>query len=397
MDRVRTAIDAIHRGDFVIVVDHLDRENEGDLILAAEKATPEKLGFMIRHTSGIICASLSSSRLQELGIEQMVHNNTDRFKTAFTVTVDHKFKTTTGISSSDRAHTLMALVDPQTKPSDFRRPGHIFPLRATQGGVVQRPGHTEASLDLSILAGLKEGGVLAEVMNDDGTVAKGEELSAFAHRFNIPMVSIDELIHYRLATEKWVEIISKARLPTKYGLFQVVAFRSKLDGIEHLALIRGNLSTESSPLLRIHSECLTGDVFSSLRCDCGIQLESAQEMIQREEAGLIIYLRGQEGRGIGIANKIAAYSLQDAGHDTVDANLHLGFPADGRNYHIAAQILNTLGVTSVRLLTNNPQKMESLSRYGIEVLERIPLISPITKENEHYLATKRDKLGHAFV
>ncbi len=397
MDRVRTAIDAIRRGDFVIVVDHLDRENEGDLILAAEKATPEKLGFMIRHTSGIICASLSSSRLQELGIEQMVHNNTDRFKTAFTVSVDHKFKTTTGISSSDRAHTLTALVDPETKPSDFRRPGHIFPLRATQGGVVQRPGHTEAALDLSILAGLKEGGVLAEVMNDDGTVAKGEELTAFAHRFSIPMVSIDELIHYRLSTEKWVEIISKARLPTKSGLFQVVAFRSKLDGIEHLALIRGNLSTETSPLLRIHSECLTGDVFGSLRCDCGIQLESAQEMIQKEEAGLIIYLRGQEGRGIGIANKIAAYSLQDAGHDTVDANLHLGFPADGRNYHIAAQILDALGVTSVRLLTNNPRKEESLNRFGIEVTERIPLISPITKENEQYLATKRDKLGHAFV
>ena len=303
----------------------------------------------------------------------MVHHNTDRYKTAFTISVDHRLKTTTGISSSDRAETLRALVDPEAKAADFRRPGHIFPLRATVGGVLQRPGHTEASLDLSRMAGLKEGGILAEIMNDDGTVAKGDQLLAFSERYKIPLISIDELIQYRLKTENLVELISEARLPTQAGLFQVFAFRSKLDGIEHLALVKDPLPEH--PLVRIHSECLTGDVLGSLRCDCGDQLKRAQKMIQEEGSGLILYLRGQEGRGIGLGNKIAAYHLQDQGKDTVEANLHLGFPADGRSYYIAAQILKHFQISNIRILTNNLQKIEGLVSFGVEISERIPLLS----------------------
>ena len=392
--RIQTAIEAIRNGEFVIVIDDDERENEGDLILAAEKATPEKLAFMIRYTSGIICVPLSKERLEELDIGQMVANNTDPIKTAFGISVDYQFGTTTGISSSDRAKTIQALVEPSAKPSDFQRPGHIFPLRAVDGGVLKRPGHTEAALDLSRLAGLKEGGVLAEVVNDDGSVARDEQLIEFANKFNIPLLSIEELIEYRLATESHITIGSKAKLPTESGLFDVITFQSKLDGCEHLALIKGDVAGKEDLMVRVHSECLTGDVFGSLRCDCGTQLKSSLQAIQEAEAGIVIYLRGQEGRGIGISRKVDAYHLQDSGLDTVEANLHLGLPIDRRNYAMAAQILRALDVRGIRLMTNNPLKVKGIERYALKISERLPLFSPLTSDNQRYLSTKREKLGH---
>jgi 3,4-dihydroxy 2-butanone 4-phosphate synthase/GTP cyclohydrolase II len=394
VERVKKAIEAIQRGDFVIVADDSERENEGDLILAAEKATSEKLAFMVRHTSGIICVPLSKTRLTELQIEQMVYNNTDPKQTAFTVSVDFQHGTTTGVSSKDRAQTIRALVDPNTKPTDFQRPGHIFPLRAVNGGVLERPGHTEAAVDLSRLAGLREGGVLAEIVNDDGSVKKCDELTEFSEQHGIPILYIEDLIRYRQETETWVKPVSKAELPTEAGFFDVIAFQSNLDGHEHLALIKGDIKGKKNLLVRVHSECLTGDVFGSQRCDCGAQLKASLKEIQEADAGIIIYLRGHEGRGIGLGHKVAAYHLQDGGLDTVEANERLGFPIDQRDYGIAAQILRFLEVNTIHLMTNNPLKILGMEKYAIQVSERIPIFSPLTTENRRYLETKKEKLGH---
>jgi len=387
------AIDDIRAGKFVIVVDDEGRENEGDLVIAAEKIAPEAINFMARNARGLICLPITGQRLDELKIPIMVRENTSQFDSAFTVSVEAKYKVTTGISAGDRATTVRVLIDPATKPEDIVYPGHMFPLRAREGGVLVRAGHTEASVDLARLAGLYPAAVICEVMNDDGTMARLPDLEGLAAKYGMKIVSVAQLIAYRRRHDKLVRRVAEARLPTKYGEFTAIAYRSVIDPDEHVALVKGEIDGDEPILVRVHSECLTGDVFGSLRCDCGQQIPMAMEAIANEGRGVFLYMR-QEGRGIGLHNKIKAYALQDQGLDTVEANEELGFPPDLRDYGIGAQILVDLGVRNMRLLTNNPRKVVGLDGYGLQVIETVPIIAPATPENVHYLETKREKLGH---
>jgi 3,4-dihydroxy 2-butanone 4-phosphate synthase / GTP cyclohydrolase II len=391
---VEDAITAVKRGEFVIVVDDADRENEGDLIIAAEAATPERIAFMVRHTSGLICVPMLGERLDELRLPLMVVENTDSHRTAFTVSVDAVHATTTGISAADRAATIRALIDPATRPGALARPGHVFPLRYQDGGVLRRAGHTEAALDLARLAGMYPAGVLCEIVSGDGSMARLPELAAFAEEHDIVMITIADLIAYRRQRERLVRRVAEALIPTDFGPFRAVGYESTLDGTQHLALVRGEVDPVEATLVRVHSECLTGDVFGSRRCDCGMQLRAAMARIADEGRGVILYLRGHEGRGIGLMHKLAAYALQENGRDTVEANLDLGLPADARDYGIGAQILADLGVGSMRLLTNNPAKRAGLEGFGLGIIERIPLHTEPTPENRAYLATKAEKMGH---
>jgi 3,4-dihydroxy 2-butanone 4-phosphate synthase/GTP cyclohydrolase II len=391
---IEDAIAAVTRGELVIVVDDADRENEGDLIMAAEKMTPDAMAFMIRHTSGVICMPVEGTRLDELRIPLMVADNTESQRTAFTVSVDARHGTTTGISALDRSTTVHTLLDEATRPEDLARPGHIFPLRYREGGVLNRAGHTEAAVDLARLAGLEPAGVLAEVVNDDGTMARLDDLERFAAEHQLVMISIADLIRYRRQREKLVRRVSEARIPTVHGDFTAYVFESLLDGVEHIAFVKGEVAGKDDVLVRVHSECLTGDVFGSLRCDCGVQLDLAQEIIAAEGEGVVVYLRGHEGRGMGLGNKLHAYSLQDRGFDTVEANVELGFHADSREYGIGAQILVDLGVSTMRLLTNNPAKRGGLEGYGLSIVDRVPLKVTPNGENLRYLRTKQEKMGH---
>ncbi len=391
---VENAVAAIGRGELVIVVDDANRENEGDLIMAAEKVTTEAMAFMIRHTSGVICMPLEGERLDELQLPMMVAENTTAYRTAFTVSVDAKRDTTTGISAADRAVTVHALVDPATTADDLARPGHIFPLRYREGGVLKRAGHTEATVDLAREAGCSPAGVLAEIVNDDGTMARLPDLERFAAEHGLQLVSIADLIRYRRHREKLVRRVSEARIPTRHGDFTAYVFQSLLDGTEHMAFVRGEVAGKENVLVRVHSECLTGDVFGSLRCDCGLQLDLALEQVAVADEGVVVYLRGHEGRGIGLGHKLRAYTLQDQGRDTVEANVELGFPIDSREYGIGSQILVDLGVTTMRLMTNNPAKYGGIEGYGLEIVERVPLRARPTEENIAYLRAKQEKLGH---
>jgi 3,4-dihydroxy 2-butanone 4-phosphate synthase/GTP cyclohydrolase II len=392
---IEKAIAAVGRGEIVIVVDDEDRENEGDLIMAAEFATPEKIAFFVKHTSGLICAPITEERADELDLPLMVAANTESQRTAFTVTVDYRHGTTTGISAADRAATIRALIDPASRPNDFNRPGHIHVLRSREGGVLKRAGHTEAAVDLARLAGLYPAGVLCELVTADGLgMAQRPELERFADEHGLIIVSIAELIRYRRQSEKLVRRIAEARIPTKYGEFTAYCYESLLNGDQHVAFVKGAVAGEDRVLVRVHSECLTGDVFHSLRCDCGNQLEAAMRRISEEGLGVVLYLRGHEGRGIGIAHKLKAYALQDSGFDTVDANLELGLPIDSREYGIGAQILVDLGVTTMRYMTNNPAKYGGLEGFGLEMVERVPLESLPNPENIEYLRTKKDRMGH---
>jgi 3,4-dihydroxy 2-butanone 4-phosphate synthase / GTP cyclohydrolase II len=391
---IKDAIAAFARGEFVLVVDNKDRENEGDLIIAAQMVTAEQIAFMVRHTSGLICLPMTGERLDELDIPMMVMENTEAHNTAFTISIDYAPDTTTGISAADRARTIRATVNPDSRPSDFSRPGHIFPLRCRDGGVLVRAGHTEASVDLARLSGLYPAGVICEIVNDDGTMARGETLVRFAAEHDIVMISIDDLVAFRWRTEALVTRESSASLPTDHGVFDIVGYRSTIDGGQHVALVRGEVAGKDDVLTRVHSVCLTGDVFGSLRCDCGTQLDESMRLIAEEGKGIIVYNTAHEGRGIGILNKIATYNLQDQGLDTVDANREIGHSDDGRHYGVDAQILNDLKVSSVRLLTNNPDKIEQLSRFGVDVVGREPLWVGETPENQSYLHTKTARMGH---
>ncbi len=390
---IEKAIEVIRDGGIVIVVDDEDRENEGDMILAAERATAEKINFLATHARGLICAPLMPDRAEALKLGPMVPENTCKLGTAFTVSIDLVGGTTTGISAHDRAATIRALVDPSTQPDDFARPGHVFPLVAKPGGVLRRAGHTEASVDLARLAGLAPLGVLCEVLDDDGSMARLSRLEAIAKRHRLEMVTIADLIAYRRRTEKLVERVKSIRFPTEYGEFTLHLYRSLASGHHHIALVKGTVERDSPTLVRVHSQCFTGDVFGSLRCDCGPQLHQAMTRIEEEGAGVLLYMN-QEGRGIGLENKIRAYALQDDGHDTVEANEALGFPADLRDYGVGAQILSDLGVGKIRLLTNNPKKVVGLAAHGLEVVDRVPIEIPANDDNRRYLAAKRDKLGH---
>jgi 3,4-dihydroxy 2-butanone 4-phosphate synthase / GTP cyclohydrolase II len=392
---IEEAVAAIRAGRMVIVIDDQDRENEGDLIVAAEHASPETMAFFVRHTSGLICASITSERADELDLPLMVARNTESQRTAFTVTVDYSKGTTTGISARDRSLTARALVDPATKPDDLTRPGHLHVLRARDGGVLKRAGHTEAAVDLARMAGLKPAGVLCEVVTDDGLgMARLPDLEAFADRHGLLLVTIADLIRHRRQTERLVRRTAEARLPTEYGEFRCIAYQSVMDQETHLAFVMGEPAGEENVLVRVHSECLTGDVFGSRRCDCGAQLHAALRMIAETGLGTVVYLRGHEGRGIGITHKLQAYELQDGGLDTVDANVELGLPVDSREYGIGAQILVDLGITTMRLMTNNPAKRGGLEGFGLQIVERVPIHTPPTEENIRYLRTKRDRLGH---
>jgi 3,4-dihydroxy 2-butanone 4-phosphate synthase / GTP cyclohydrolase II len=388
------AVKAIQAGEFVLVVDDADRENEGDLIMAAEAATPEKIGFLVRHTSGVIVMPMLGERLDELELPLMVQHNTEKHRTAFTVSVDAAHGTTTGISAGDRATTIQTLIDPETKPADLLRPGHIFPLRYREGGVLKRAGHTEAGIDLARLAGCYPAAVLCEVVNPDGSMARLPQLEAFAGGHDLKLISIADLIRYRRQREKLVRRVAEARIPTEWGDFTAFAYESILDGEQHLALVKGEVAGQDDVLVRVHSECLTGDAFGSLRCDCGAQLEGALRRVAEAGQGVVIYLRGHEGRGIGLAHKLRAYSLQERGRDTVDANLELGLPVDDREYGIGSQILVDLGVTTMRLMTNNPAKYGGLEGYGLRIVERVPLETYPNPENLRYLRTKRERMGH---
>ena len=387
------AIAAIREGQIIIVVDDEGRENEGDLTIAADKVTPDAINFMARYGRGLVCLPMTAERLDELDIPMMVSENTSRFETAFTVPIEAKHVTSTGISAADRSATVLAAIDPDTKPSDLSRPGHIFPLRARGGGVLERAGQTEAAVDLARLAGLYPAGVICEIMNDDGTMARVKELSTFAKRHGLLMITIEDLISYRMSNECLVTRVAGARLPTETGPFEVFAYESMINGDTHIALVRGDVGDGKDILVRVHSQCLTGDVFHSVRCDCGHQLELATQRIASEGRGILLYLN-QEGRGIGLTNKIRAYALQDQGLDTVEANEKLGFKPDQRDYGIGAQILRDLGVESMRLLTNNPRKFIGLQGYGLSVVESVPLEAPVSEFSKAYLKTKKEKLGH---
>ncbi|NNN01304.1 MAG: bifunctional 3,4-dihydroxy-2-butanone-4-phosphate synthase/GTP cyclohydrolase II [Acidimicrobiaceae bacterium] len=392
---IEEAIEQLRRGGMVVVVDDEDRENEGDLIMSAEDVTPESMAFFLEHTSGVFCVPLETARADELDLPLMVVANTEAQRTAFTVTVDYRHGTTTGISAHDRATTVRALIDPATRPTDLSRPGHIFPLRYRPGGVLKRAGHTEATVDLCRLAGKYPSGVLCEIVTEDKSdMARLPELERFAARHALPLVSIADLIRYRRHHEKLVRRIAEASLPTEHGQFQAYVFESVLDSEQHMALVYGDIENAGDVLVRVHSECLTGDVFGSMRCDCGPQLETALAKVAAEGAGVVVYLRGHEGRGIGLGHKIRAYALQEDGRDTVDANLELGLPVDSREYGIGAQILVDLGVTSMRLMTNNPSKYGGLEGFGLNIVERVPLESSPTAFNIDYLRTKRERLGH---
>jgi 3,4-dihydroxy 2-butanone 4-phosphate synthase/GTP cyclohydrolase II len=393
-DSVEEAIADIADGKPVVVVDDQDRENEGDLIFAASKATPELLAFTIRYTSGVICVPMLGGDLDRLQIPLMTAQNRERMRTAYTVSVDARDGVTTGISAADRARTIRTLCDSATEPYELVRPGHIFPLRYHEGGVLKRRGHTEAAVDLARLAGLNEAGVLCEVVNDDGTMARLPQLEVFAKEHDLKLISIEQLVEYRRRTEQMVARVAETRLPNRYGLWRAVGYASAIDGGEHVALVYGEIGDGENVLVRAHSECLTGDVLGSERCDCGTQLDAAMAAIAREGRGIVLYLRGHEGRGIGLLSKLQAYALQDNGSDTVDANLELGLPADAREYSNAAQMLTDLGVASVRVLTNNPEKLKGLAGFGLEVLGRVSLPVVVTEHNRRYLTAKRDRLGH---
>jgi 3,4-dihydroxy 2-butanone 4-phosphate synthase/GTP cyclohydrolase II len=391
---IEQVIAAVGRGEMVIMVDDEDRENEGDLIVAAEAASPEQIGFMLRHTSGIICLPVVGERLDELDLPMMVARNTDVRRTAFTVSIDAREGTTTGISASDRWKTIQTVLDPRTKPHDLARPGHMYPLRYEPGGVLKRAGHTEAAVDLARLSGRYPAGVLAEVMNDDGSVARLAELEIFAAEHGLLIGTIADLIAFRRREEKLVERVVEARIPTEHGTFTAVGYRSLVDDRQHIALVMGDLSDGESVLTRVHSECLTGDVFGSLRCDCGDQLDQAMARVAAEGRGVVLYIRGHEGRGIGLLHKLAAYKLQDEGYDTVDANVNLGLPVDARDYGVGAQILYDLGVRSMRIMTNNPTKRAGIEGYGLSILEQVPLSIDANDENREYLQAKATRLGH---
>ncbi len=390
---IEEALADLQAGRMIVVVDDEDRENEGDLIMAASKVTPEAINFMVRHGRGLVCAPLTAERLEQLDLPQMVSHNTDTHQTAFTVSVDAA-SVTTGISAYERAETIRTLIDPAAKPTDLRRPGHIFPLQAREGGVLRRAGHTEAAVDLAKLAGLPPAGVLCEILNEDGTMARVPQLREFCRQHGLKLVTIADLIQHRLKKEKLVWRSASADLPTAYGNFRLIAYENSVDCQTHLALVKGEIKTEEPVLARVHSQCLTGDVLGSLRCDCGNQLRQAMRQIEENGSGVLVYMR-QEGRGIGLLNKLRAYELQDVQNkDTVEANEALGFPADLRDYGVGAQILVDLGVRQLRLLTNNPRKIKGLEGYGLNIVERVPLEIPPSDHNSKYLATKKHKLGH---
>lgn len=394
LDSIESAIEDIRNGKMVIVVDDEDRENEGDFVVAARHATPEVINFMTKYGRGLICVPLTEERCEELGLEMMVNSNTSLHETAFTVSVDLLGNgCTTGISAQDRSKTILALIDPNTKPSDLGRPGHIFPLKAKTGGVLRRTGHTEATIDLARLAGFEPAGVLVEIMNDDGTMARLPQLEALAKQHNLKIISIKDLIEYRLKSDSLIEEVVRVNMPTAYGDFTLVAFQEKHTRNEHLALIKGSWEKDEPVLVRVHSSCFTGDILGSLRCDCGDQLHKAMQMVQDEGRGAILYMN-QEGRGIGLLNKLRAYKLQEEGMDTVEANLHLGFQSDQRDYGVGAQILRHLGITRLKLMSNNPKKRTGLHGYGLEIVETVPIEARPNPYNERYLQTKRDKMGH---
>lgn len=390
---IEEAVADIRQGKPIVVVDDEDRENEGDLIAAAQKATPEMINFIVKHGRGLLCAPITKERAEELELPPMVERNTEKHGTAFTVSVDYKHGTTTGISAFDRAKTIQTLVDPSTRPDDLARPGHIFPLVAKKGGVLRRAGHTEATVDLARLAGLAPAGLLCEIMDADGSMARLPRLQEIAAEFSLKIITIKDLIAYRQRREKLVKRLFSTPLPTRYGEFNLIVYETVIEGNQHLALVKGDVEGRKNVLVRVHSQCLTGDVFGSDRCDCGDQLHQAMQKIEAEGAGVLVYMR-QEGRGIGLLNKLICYRLQDQGLDTVEANVAIGFPPDARDYGIGAQILADLGLTSIRLMTNNPAKRIGLEGYGLEVVERVPLIIQPHEKNRFYLETKRDKLGH---
>ncbi|RYY18597.1 MAG: bifunctional 3,4-dihydroxy-2-butanone-4-phosphate synthase/GTP cyclohydrolase II [Chitinophagaceae bacterium] len=396
LDTIESAIEDIKAGKMVIVVDDEDRENEGDFIIASHCATPEVINFMSKHGRGLICVSLLEERCKELGLELMVNNNTALHETAFTVSVDLLgHGCTTGISAHDRSKTIQALIDPTTDPADLGKPGHIFPLVAKKGGVLRRAGHTEAAVDLARLAGMEPSGVLVEIMNDDGSMARLPQLKEIAEKFDFKIISIKDLIEFRIKRDSLIEEIVRVDMPTQFGHFKLVAFQEKNSTNEHLALMKGSWTADEPVMVRVHSSCFTGDILGSLRCDCGEQLHKAMQMVEAEGKGIILYMN-QEGRGIGLVNKLRAYRLQEQGMDTVEANLHLGFQTDQRDYGVGAQILRHLGVSKLRLISNNPKKRVGLIGYGLEIVENIPLKVEANPFNEKYLQTKRDKLGHEF-
>jgi 3,4-dihydroxy 2-butanone 4-phosphate synthase/GTP cyclohydrolase II len=390
---IERAVDELRAGRFVVVVDDEDRENEGDLVLAAEKVTPEAINFMAKEGRGLICLALTGERCDALGLPPMVEDNTSSFGTAFTVSIEARGRTTTGISAADRASTVLAAIDPKTKPGDLLRPGHMFPLRAQSGGVLKRAGQTEASVDLARIAGLDPSGVLCEIMNEDGTMARVPDLVKFCGRHGLVLVTVADLIRHRMKTERLVRRIASPNLPTRFGSFRMYAYRSEVTQEEHVALVHGEIKEDEPVLVRVHSQCLTGDVFGSARCDCGEQLALAMEKIVEAGRGVFLYLL-QEGRGIGLMNKIKAYELQDDGHDTVSANEKLGFPPDIRNYGVGSQILRDLGVRKMRLMTNNPSKYVAIGGYGLEIVERVPLEVHPAADNRKYLEAKKNKMGH---
>ena len=391
---VPEAVEYLKKGKMIIIVDDEDRENEGDLMIASEKVTPEAINFMAKHARGLVCVSLTEERSDELGLNLMVDKNTSNFETPFTVSVDAVKNTTTGISAYDRAETIKCLINPETKPSDLAKPGHIFPLRAKKGGVLVRAGQTEASLDLAKIAGLYPSGVICEIMKDDGTMARMPDLIEFSKEFDVPIITIEEIIKYRIQKDTLVEMVAEATLPTKWGFFNIKAFVDNINNETHVALTQGDLTTDEPVLVRVHSQCLTGDTFGSLKCDCGNQLHAAMEKITKEKRGVLLYLLNQEGRGIGLVNKIKAYKLQEIGYDTVEANEKLGFKPDQRDYGIGAQILRMLGIKKMKLMTNNPAKYIALKGYGLEIVERVPVEVEPNKENLKYMKTKKERMGH---